>query len=77
MPKANLEVFIPLDQCSADLLADRGLIVKQTTDDGYIVEMTARNRYRGDDETIVFCLWNDSVLDGIEGWKINWDNSTY
>ena len=70
-------VLIPSDQAASDELRKRDLKVIEETSEGTVLEMSPGNRYRGDDETIIYSLSYDPRLDGIEGWKVLWDRSDY
>lgn len=77
MPIADIYIFIPKGSITKGDAESRGLQITEDTESGFIVRTNARNRYRGDDETIVFELYNDHSLDGVEEWRVLWDKSSY
>ena len=56
---------------------EAGWSVKSETNEIASFEYSCKNRYSGDDETVVQYLWND-LPEGVEGqFEVDWPKSIY
>ena len=76
MPKTTIVVGFEKPVVD-NFIAENNCNVIREDDKNIYISVTSRNRYKGDDETVVYSLSNDILVNYEGKYIIVWDESNY